>query len=146
MTLVYFFWAFSFLTNRTNFICFMQMGQGFPVSIQSLSKAVDYYSKVHLKWSGPSTITALKLVGFCQEIIWYRKADLVSHAFRSRDFFLIEIILLVGIILNFYKPNSFIRSVALDGITGKFCNDGLEWNLALELVIGEKMEQALARL
>ncbi|KAG6748585.1 hypothetical protein POTOM_048514 [Populus tomentosa] len=25
------------------------MGQGFPVSIQSLSKAVDYYSKVHLK-------------------------------------------------------------------------------------------------
>ncbi|KAJ6680324.1 hypothetical protein OIU79_019939 [Salix purpurea] len=25
------------------------MGQGFPVSIQSLSKAVDHYSKGHLK-------------------------------------------------------------------------------------------------
>lgn len=128
----------------------MQMGQGFPVSIQSLSKAVDYYSKVHLKWSGPSTITALKLVGFCQEIIWYRKADLVSHAFRSRG--------------HFFNRNHFVGRHNFEFLQTKqfhpkccgWWNNGevLQWRsavklavpLALELVMGENMEQALARL
>ncbi|CAK7348135.1 unnamed protein product [Dovyalis caffra] len=48
-TFIYFLTASKYAGYVNSFHICSTMGQGFPVSIQSLSKAVDHYSKVHQK-------------------------------------------------------------------------------------------------